>query len=259
MFTFKTIKKIDSRNLSGIKTGNENSPFLSSATKKKTLILYTMNEIKGVKAIFDKIPQHLFDQFFAVDNHSTDGTVEYLQSRGIEVIQQRIPGRGAALKEGLDHAIGEIIINLSSDGNEDPETIPKMLEKLEEGYEMVTASRFLPESKVDSSDDSYKIRVFGNKLCAFLVRHFWGSNVTDTTNGLRGFTKHCIEVAKLDYYAYEENFQLAIRCSKLGLPIAEVPTIEQVRAGGVIKAKTSRVFFSLPMVLLKEILIGKRF
>ena len=144
-------------------------------------------------------------------------------------------------------------------GTRNPQTIPKMLEKLEEGYDMVTASRFLPESKVDTSDDSYKIRVFGNKLCAFLVRLFWGSNVTDVTNGLRGFTRNCIEVTKLNYYAYEENFQLAIRCSKLGLPIAEVPTVEQTRAGGVIKAKTSRVLFSLPVVLLKEILIGKRF
>ena len=254
MSTFKS--KLSSSNKSEKKTDNPN-PTLSS--KKKTLILYTMNEIDGIKEIFDKIPRHLFDQFFVVDNHSTDGTVEYLQSRDVEIMQQTVSGRGAALKEGLDHAIGDILRNLSSDGNEDPETIPKILEKLEEGYEMVAASRFLPESKVDTSDDSYKIRVFGNKLCAFLVRLLWRCNVTDTTNGLRGFTKHCLEVTKLNYYAYEENFQLTIRCAKLGLPIAEVPTEEKIRAGGVIKAKTSRVIFSLPVVLLKEILIGKRF
>lgn len=257
MTTLDTDDKLASSNKPAKKSEGYASPTLTP--KKRTLILYTMNEIDGIKAIFDKIPINLFDQFFVVDNHSTDGTVEYLQSRGVKVIQQKISGRGAALKEGLDYAIGDIIINLSSDGNEDPQTIPKILEKLEEGYAMVTASRFLPESKVDTSDDSYKIRVFGNKLCSFLVSLLWGCKVTDTTNGLRGFTKNCLKVTKLNYYAYEENFQLTIRCAKLGLPITEVPTEEKVRAGGVIKAKTSRVFFSLPVVLLKEILIGKRF
>jgi glycosyltransferase involved in cell wall biosynthesis len=175
------------------------------------------------------------------------------------VIQQKEPGRGHALREGLEHAVGDIIVNLSSDGNEDPTTIPKILEKFDEGYEMVTASRFLPEGKVDTSDDPYRIRVFGNMLCSFLVRLFWNGNVTDVTNGLRGFTKHCLEVTKQNYYAYEENFQLAIRCSKLGLKIAEVPTIEQPRAGGKVKANTLKVVFSLPKVLFKEIWIGNNF
>lgn len=227
--------------------------------RKKTLIMYTMNEVEGVTAIFDKIPYHLFDEFFVVDNHSTDGTVEFLKSKGIRVIQQKEPGRGAALKEGLECAIGDIIVNLSSDGNEDPITLAQILEKFDEGYEMVTASRFLPESKVDLSDDKFRVRVFGNKMCAFLIRLFWGGNVTDSTNGLRGFTRHCLKVTKQNNYAYEENFQLAIRCSKLGLPIAEVPTVEHPRVGGNIKANTTKVMLSLPKVLLKEIWIGNNF
>ena len=56
---------------------------------KKTLVLYTMNEIEGIKAIFDKIPIHLFDQFFVMDNHSDDGTVKFLEERDVKVIQQK--------------------------------------------------------------------------------------------------------------------------------------------------------------------------
>ena len=42
---------------------------------KKTLVMYTMNEIEGVKGIFEKIPIDLFDQFIVMDNHSNDGTI----------------------------------------------------------------------------------------------------------------------------------------------------------------------------------------
>ena len=56
---------------------------------KKTLVLYTMNEIEGIKSIFDRIPISLFDEFFVMDNHSDDGTVEFLEEHSVKVIQQK--------------------------------------------------------------------------------------------------------------------------------------------------------------------------
>jgi glycosyltransferase involved in cell wall biosynthesis len=226
---------------------------------KKTLVLYTMNEIEGVKGIFEKIPINLFDQFIVMDNHSNDGTVEFLKERNIEIIQQKNPGRTNALIEAVEHASGDIIVNLSSDGNENPEDIPKILEKFDEGYEMVTASRFLPKSKVDVEDDKLRIRVFGNKMCAMLVNLCWGTNVTDTTNALRGFTKTCYKRAKLNTFGYTENFQLTIRCGKLKIKTTEIPTQELPRIGGVVKADTKGVMIDMIKVFLNEIKIGKKF
>jgi len=226
---------------------------------KKTLVMYTMNEIEGVKGIFEKIPIDLFDQFIVMDNHSNDGTVEFLEEHDVNVIQQKNPGRTNALIEAIEHASGDIIVNLSSDGNENPEDIPKILEKFEEGYEMVTASRFLPESKVDVEDDKLRIRVFGNKICAILVNLCWGTNVTDTTNALRGFTKSCYKRAKLNTFGYTENFQLTIRCGKLKIKTAEIPTQELPRIGGVVKADTKGVMIDMIKVFLHELKIGNNF
>ena len=228
-------------------------------TLKKTLVMYTMNEVEGVKAIFDQIPIHLFNQFFVMDNHSNDGTVEFLEKHDTKVIQQKKPGRTNALIEAIEHATGDIIVNLSSDGNENPKDIPKILNKFEEGYEMVAASRFLPDSKVDVEDDRLRIRVFGNKLCAFLVNVCWGTNVTDTTNALRGFTKSCYKRAKLNTFGYTENFQLTIRCAKLKMKITEVPTEELPRIGGTVKANTRGVMIDMIKVFLNELKIGKNF
>ena len=226
---------------------------------KKTLVLYTMNEIQGVKAIFDKIPIHLFDQFFVMDNRSDDGTVEFLEEHDIRVIQQKKPGRTNALIEAVGYAIGDIIVNLSSDGNEKPEDIPKILEKFDEGYEMVVASRFLPDSKVDVEDDKFRIRVFGNKLCAFLVNACWGANVTDTTNGLRGITKSCYKRTKLNTFGNTENFQLTIRCAKLKIKTTEIPTEELPRIGGIVKSDTKGVVINMIKAFLNELKIGKNF
>ena len=226
---------------------------------KKTLVLYTMNEIEGIKSIFDRIPISLFDEFFVMDNHSDDGTVEFLEKNGIKVIQQKKSGRTNALIEAVEYAIGDIIINLSSDGNEKPEDIPKILEKFNEGYEMVTASRFLPDSRVDLGDDKLRIRVFGNKLCTFLVNICWGANVTDTTNALRGFTKSCYKRTKLDTFSNTEHFQLTIRCAKLKIKITEVPTEELPRIGGVVKSDTKGVMINMIKAFLNELKIGKNF
>ena len=228
-------------------------------TLKKTLVLYTMNEIQGIKSIFDKIPIHLFDQFFVMDNHSDDGTVKFLEERGVRVIQQKKPGRTNALIEAVGYAIGDIIVSLSSDGNEKPEDIPKILEKFDEGYEMVTASRFLPDSKVDVGDDKLRIRVFGNRLCAFLVNACWGTNVTDTTNGLRGITKSCYKRTKLNTFSNTEHFQLTIRCAKLKIKITEVPTEELPRIGGIVKSDTKGVMINMIKAFLNELKIGKNF
>ena len=226
---------------------------------KKTLVLYTMNEIQGIKSMFDKIPINIFDQFIVMDNHSDDGTVEFLEEHGVRVIQQKKPGRTNALIEAVGHAIGDIIINLSSDGNEKPEDIPKLLEKFDEGYEMVVASRFLPDSKVDVGDDKLRIRVFGNKLCTYLVNACWGANVTDTTNGLRGITKSCYIKTKLDTFSNTENFQLTIRCAKLKMKVAEIPTEELPRIGGVVKSNTTGVMINMIKAFLNELKIGKNF
>ena len=194
-----------------------------------------------------------------MDNHSNDGTIEFLEEHDVNVIQQKNPGRTNALIEAIEHASGDIIVNLSSDGNENPEDIPKILKKFEEGYEMVTASRFLPESKVDVEDDKLRIRVFGNKICAMLVNLCWGTNVTDTTNALRGFTKSCYKRAKLNTFGYTENFQLTIRCGKLKIKTTEIPTQELPRIGGVVKADTKGVMTDMIKVFLHELKIGNNF
>lgn len=225
---------------------------------KTSLIIFTRNEMEGLRAIFPKIPFNVVDEVLAVDGHSTDGTVQYLKDKGIKVIRQEKMGRGNAMIEGVRQTSGDIVIFLSSDGNEDPADIPKLVEKLND-HDVAVASRFIKEGHSDDSDDPLLIRKFGNKFFTFLVNLIWGANVTDSTNGLRSIWRSAWVKLGIDSPYHEAEFQMTIRAAKLGMKIGEIPTVEGPRIGGRRYASTRKMAWTFAKFLLQEIWIGDRF
>ena len=120
---------------------------------KNSLLIFTRNEIDGLKAIFPKIPLNSVDEVIAIDGKSTDGSVEFLQSKGIRVITQTKMGRGNAAIEGMNHVSGEVVVFLSSDGNENPADIPELIKAMSDA-DVAVASRFMQGGKSDVSDDA---------------------------------------------------------------------------------------------------------
>lgn len=86
-------------------------------------------------------------EFVFVDDGSTDGSYEILRelarrNRAVKVIRFRTNfGQSAALDAGLKHATGEVVVTMDSDGQNDPGDIPKLVEKLDEGYDCVCGWR----------------------------------------------------------------------------------------------------------------------
>jgi dolichol-phosphate mannosyltransferase len=219
---------------------------------KKTLIIFTRNEIEGVKQIFDLIPMHLFDEVIAVDGQSTDGTVEHLEERGVKVHRQRELGRVNALREAMQIAQGEAIVFLSSDGNEDPRDIPKLLELIESN-DMVLASRFLPNGRSDDSDDPLLLRRTFSIVVTKLVNIIWRTNLADALNGLRAIRRSLWDKTEMSPGYHTAEFQLTVQAAKLRSKMAEIPTIEGLRVGHVRYASTLRIAFSLLKVFLREL------
>jgi len=225
---------------------------------KNSLIIFTRNEIEGLRTVFPKIPLGIFDETIAIDAQSTDGSVEYLQTRGIKVILQRKLGRGNAMIQGVEQTSGDAAVFLSSDGNEDPSDIPKLIDKLKD-HDIAVASRFIKGGRSDDSDDPMLIRKFGNKCFTFLVNVIWGANVTDSTNGLRAIRRTAWNKLSIDSPYHEAEFQMTIRAAKLGMKIGEVPTVEGPRIGGKRYASTMKMAWTFTKFLLREIWIGNRF
>lgn len=205
---------------------------MSKRTPKSTLVILTRNEITGMTALIKKIPFDLVDEAFVIDYQSTDGTKEFIKINGIRLVNQTIPGRGEAFRLAVAKARGDNLVFFSPDGNENPRDIPKLLELLNQGYDLAIASRFLPQSRNEEDGQPFKFRAWANQGFTWLANRLWKGKLSDSINGYRAITKAAFLQLNLDAPGYVIEYQMSIRALKLGLKIAEIPTQEGNRLGG---------------------------
>src|ERR1700752_4767328 len=162
---------------------------------KVTLLALTLNEIDGVQAILPRIPREWFHQILILDGGSTDGTVEWAREAGYAVHVQRRRGIRFPYLEALPLIEGDLIISFSPDGNCDPGVLPRLIDKMHEGYDLVIGSRYLDGAK---SDDDDLLTAFGNWLFTRTVNLLYGARYSDVMVIYRAFTKALIYDLGLD-------------------------------------------------------------
>lgn len=206
-----------------------------------TLLVFTLNEIEGMKAVMPKIEKGWCDQIIVIDGGSTDGTLEYAKERGYFILNQKTKGLRNGFIESLPYVKGDVLITFSPDGNSKPELIPSLIEKMKEGYDMVIVSRY---AKGARSYDDDMITGFGNWMFTRLINLIYGSKYTDSFVIFRGYKKKIVYELDLDKdasYAFEEKLYrtkigleplLSIRAAKRRLKCAEIPGDEPPRIGG---------------------------
>lgn len=218
---------------------------------KVSLIILTYNEREGFEKIVPRIKKSWIDEIIVVDYNSKDGTVEIAKKMGLKVIQQTTRGRGNAFRIGMENAKGDILIYFSPDGNEVPEDIPKLIDKINQGYDMVIASRF---SKLSKSEDATFTRRLGNNIFTFMINTLFRTKLTDALNGFRAIKKEAMKKINTDAKNFEIEIQMSIRCAKKGYKITEIPTLEPKRVGGVAKLNTIVDGWRCAVYVLKELL-----
>ena len=228
---------------------------------KSSLIILTLNEIEGVRTLYDRIPFDAVDECFVVDGGSIDGTVEFFREKGIKVVPQEIKGRGEAFRIAVKRAEGDHLIFFSPDGNEDPDDIPKLLELLAMGYDIAIASRFLSGSQNEEDDLRFPWRAWANRAFTFIANIIWNTNrnyITDSINGYRAIKKEAFNKLNISAPGFVIEYQMSIRAMKLGLKVVEIPTVEGQRIGGVSTAKSIPTGLLFLRFLLKEIMNGSK-
>ncbi len=233
---------------------------------KVTLLIPTLNEIDGMKAIMPKVKPEWYDQLFIVDGQSTDGTIEYCREKGYPLIIQKKKGMRHAYMESLPHIQGDVILTFSPDGNSLPELIPACLDKMREGYDMVIVSRYAPGAK---SEDDDRVTSFGNWLFTTSINLLHHGHYTDAMVIYRAYRKDLIHELDLDkdssYEKEERLFKtnisweplLSVRAAKRRLKVADIPGDEPARVGGERKLQVWRWGAAYMFQVLREVFLWK--
>ena len=170
--------------------------------------------IKGCKKYVDRV--------VVVDDGSTDNTLDIAESLGAYVVHHETNiGYGAALKncfETARHLGANAMVIIDSDGQHDPSEIPKLLEPLKNGFDLVIGSRF-----VNGNGKNVPIyRKFGMKVLDVATYVAGGPNVTDSQSGFRAYGKRAIENIHLYDTDMSAGSEILIQAGDYNLKFTEV-------------------------------------
>jgi glycosyltransferase involved in cell wall biosynthesis len=224
---------------------------------RSALFISTLNEIEGITKLFHQIPVSSFDECYALDGGSTDGTIEFFEENNIKVIKN--VKKGEVFNVGAEIAECENLVFFAPDGNEDPGDILHLLEKLKEGYDMAIGSRFMEGARNEEDGKLLPWRAWANRVFSLLVRFLWGGEITDSINGFRSIKRSKLMEMVLEPTGFDIEFQMTIRGLKLGHKIKEIPTREGDRIGGKSSAYSLPTGMLMLKRLIREISIGTRF
>jgi glycosyltransferase involved in cell wall biosynthesis len=186
--------------------------------------------------VLPRIPSWV-DEVLIIDGGSSDRTVQVAKELRPDVvlIEEPVPGKGAALRRGFETASGDIIVMLDADGSMDPAEIRGFVSALVGGAEFVKGSRFCHGG---GTDDMEWYRRVGNAMLTRLVRLGFGGRYSDLCYGYNAFWKYAIDLLDLDADGFEIETLMNIRALRAGLVVTEIPSFESRRIHGTSNLNT---------------------
>ena len=174
--------------------------------------------IREIKAIMDTT--HYSYTILVVDDGSTDKTAQIAKQNKVLIISnKRNLGLAETFKKEMEECLklkANIIVHTDADGQYPSKYIPTLIQKIEQGYDLVLGARF---GKGDYSGSL--INEIGNIIFAKVLSSLVGTKFTDTTTGFRAFTSEVAKLPLINSFTYTQE-QL-IRAGKAKMSITEIP------------------------------------
>jgi glycosyltransferase involved in cell wall biosynthesis len=231
------------------KTDQENL-MLDKGSELLTIIVPVYNEEENLEPFFESViavmerESYRYEIIF-VNDGSTDSSAQILTSLAERCHQCKVVhfrrnfGQTAAMMAGIDYSSGDIIVPIDADSQNDPEDIPRLLEKLNEGYDLVSGWR-------KNRQDAKLTRNFPSWLANKLISRISGVKLSDYGCTLKAYTRSIVKDIRL--YGEMHRF-LPIYASWAGARTTEMPVNHRPRVAGESKYGLSRIL-KVPLDLM---------
>lgn len=194
-----------------------------------SVVMPCLNEADTLATCIEKAQRAMHDfgavgEVVVADNGSHDGSQAIASQLGARVVRVEEKGYGNALMGGIAAARGRFIIMGDADDSYDFLEIPKFLEKLRQGYDIVQGCR-LPRGggRVMPGAMPKLHRWWGNPMFSAMARKWFRTPINDIYCGLRGFTKSFYQGLNQRCTGMEFATEMIIKASLYRARIAEVP------------------------------------
>jgi glycosyltransferase involved in cell wall biosynthesis len=211
-----------------------------------SIIIPARNEAAGLRRLLPALLEHHPQaEILIVNDGSTDETAEVCRQHKIKVVSHAYGmGNGAAIKTGARAASSDTLVFMDADGQHDPADVQRLLDKLDEGYEMVVGARpFDSQASVG--------RYIANSLYNWLASWMTGHPILDLTSGFRA-----VRAGKFRRFLYllPNGFSypttITMAFFRSAFPVAYVP-IRTVRREGHSKIRLLKDGLRFFVIILK--------
>ena len=193
-----------------------------------SVVIPCLNEANSLAYCVDKARKALQEaglsgEVVVADNGSTDGSIEIAEEHGARVIRVEQRGYGAALRAGIAGARGPFIIMGDADDSYDFSDVPRFVEKLREGNDIVLGNRFRGGIKPGAMPPLH--RYFGNPGLTAVLNTLFHAHIGDGYCGMRGFTRGLYDRLDLRSSGMEFALEMVIKSAQIGARMAEIPIV----------------------------------
>lgn len=222
---------------------------MTSKVEMVTVVIPTLNESGNIAKVISTVKKQLRYPYeiIIVDGGSTDGTLDIVSTRKCRLIIETRRGYGLALRLGMKHAKGNIIVMVDGDGTYELKHINILLNRLvEKDAELCLATRMYDPNKAMGM-----MNFVGNKVITFCFNMLYKQNLSDSQSGYRAISKKAIE--EIDFVEDDMAYatEMLVKFSQKKFKMVEIPTVYKKRRYGKPKLRRFKAGIEIFTTMLK--------
>lgn len=209
---------------------------------KLSVVVPLLNEEPNVAPLVESVRTALEGrdwELLLVDDGSTDGTADVAASAAEDDPRVRLVrlarnyGQATAMQVGFERAGGDVVVSLDGDLQNDPGDIPRLLDRLEDGYDLVAGHR-------SDRKDAFLTRTLPSRMANAMIRWVTGTTLRDNGCSLKAYRREVLE--RMHLYSDMHRFVAPLAAGTAGARVAEVEVRHHPRRHGESKYGLSRTW-----------------